>query len=386
MENAVTKGAKSAEGMEKVPTSVVPGQSIDDLGGPTPENYTNSPDGSAKLKDPAAPLKQVKDVVNKGAKSAEGMEKVSADVVPGDNSGGTTDSRSAGSKAESVPASVVPGQKTTKEEAEAAEDLEVVAEAEISEEEVEVAELDIEEDVTALLSGENLSEEFQSKARIIFEAAIRNKVAIVKEELQAQYEEKLVEELTAVRSSLSERVDAYLEYVADEWMAENAIAVEHGLRSEMTESFLSGMHTLFAEHYVSVPEERYDVVESMVERLDEMESKLNEQIERNVGLNTRLGTVVAEGIFVEVAEGLAETQKDKLSALAESVEFDSETGYREKLESLKESYFPSRNTTVSTRNSVEDLTEEVGTSEAKHTDVSGSMMSYLQALDRVSKQ
>ena len=146
------------------------------------------------------------------------------------------------------------------------------------------------------------------------------------------------------------------------------------------------MHTLFAEHYVSVPEERYDVVESMVERLDEMESKLNEQIERNVGLNNRLGTVVAEGIFVEVAEGLAETQKDKLSALAESVEFDSETGYREKLESLKESYFPSRNTTVSTRNSVEDLTEEVGTSEAKHTDVSGSMMSYLQALDRVSKQ
>ncbi len=386
MENAVTKGAKSAEGMEKVPTSVVPGQSIDDLGGPTPENYTNTPDGSAKLKDPAAPLKQVKDVVNKGAKGADGMEKVSADVVPGSNSGGTTDSRSAGSKAESVPSSVVPGSNTRKEEAEADEDLEVVAEEEISEEEVEVAELDIEEDVTALLSGENLSEEFQSKARIIFEAAIRNKVAIVKEELQAQYEEKLVEELTAVRSSLSERVDAYLEYVADEWMAENAIAVEHGLRSEMTESFLSGMHTLFAEHYVSVPEERYDVVESMVERLDEMESKLNEQIERNVGLNSRLGTVVAEGIFVEVAEGLAETQKDKLSALAESVEFDSETGYREKLESLKESYFPSRNTTVSTRNSVEDLTEEVGTSEAKHTDVSGSMMSYLQALDRVSKQ
>ena len=264
MENAVTKGAKSAEGMEKVPTSVVPGQSIDDLGGPTPENYTNTPDGSAKLKDPAAPLKQVKDVVNKGAKGADGMEKVGADVVPGSNSGGTTDSRSAGSKAESVPSSVVPGSNTRKEETEAAEDLEVVAEEEISEEEVEVAELDIEEDVTALLSGENLSEEFQSKARIIFEAAIRNKVAIVKEELQAQYEEKLVEELTAVRSSLSERVDAYLEYVADEWMAENAIAVEHGLRSEMTESFLSGMHTLFAEHYVSVPEERYDVVESMV--------------------------------------------------------------------------------------------------------------------------
>jgi hypothetical protein len=379
MENVVTKGAKAAEPMEKVPTSVVPGQSITDLGGPTPENYTNEPDGPAKLNDAAAPLKQVKDVVNKGAAAADGMEKVDAKVVPGGNAGGTTDSRSAGSSAEKVPASVVPGS-TRKEE------TEIESEEIISEQDLEIAEFDIEEDVTALLSGEELSEEFQSKARTIFEAAIRNKVAIVKEELQATYEEKLVEELTAVRSSLSERVDAYLEYVADEWMAENAIAVEHGLRTEMTESFLQGMHSLFSEHYVAIPEERFDVVESMVEKLDEMESKLNEQIERNVGLNNRLGTVVAEGIFFEVSEGLAETQKDKLSALAESVEFDSETGYREKLESLKESYFPSRNTTVSTRNSVEDLTEEVGTSEAKHTDVSGSMMSYLQALDRVSKQ
>ena len=385
MENAVTKGAKSAEGMEKVPTSVVPGQSIDDLGGPTPENYTNTPDGSAKLKDPAAPLKQVKDVVNKGAKGADGMEKVGADVVPGSNSGGTTDSRSAGSKAESVPSSVVPGSNTRKEEAEADEDLEVVAEEEISEEEVEVAELDIEEDVTALLSGENLSEEFQSKARIIFEAAIRNKVAIVKEELQAQYEEKLVEELTAVRSSLSERVDAYLEYVADEWMAENAIAVEHGLRSEMTESFLSGMHTLFAEHYVSVPEERYDVVESMVERLDEMESNLNEQIERNVALNGRLSSAVSETILADVSEGLAETQKDKLAALAENVEFDSEVGYRGKLESLKESYFSSGSSaSLSARNSVEDLTEEVGTQDIK-PEYSSQMASLLEHLDRFSK-
>ena len=144
-----------------------------------------------------------------------------------------------------------------------------------------------------------------------------------------------------VRTSLSERVDAYLEYVADEWMAENAIAVEHGLRTEMTESFLSGMHTLFAEHYVSVPEERIDVVESMVERLDEMESKLNEQIERNVALNTRLSEVVSEDISLMYPKGSLRPRKDKLAALAETVEFDSEEGYREKLESLKESYFPS---------------------------------------------
>ena len=379
MENVVAKGAKAAEPMEKVPTSVVPAQSITDLGGPTPENYTNEPDGPAKLKDASTPLKQVKDVVNKGASSADGMEKVEANVVPASNAGGTTDSRSAGSSAEKVPASVVPGANTTKEEVDT-EGAEVVAEEEIA-----ISEIDIEEDVTALLNGEELSEEFQSKARTIFEAAIRNKVAIVKEELQAQYEEKLVEELASVRTSLSERVDAYLEYVADEWMAENAIAVEHGLRTEMTESFLSGMKSLFDDHYVSIPDEKYDVVESMVEKLDEMESQLNEQIERNVALNSRLSESVSETILSDVSEGLAVTQREKLASLAENVEFDSEVGYRAKLESLKESYFSRGSTTVSARNSVEDLTEEVGTSEAK-PEVSGSMMAYLQTLDRVSKK
>jgi len=381
MENVVTKGAKAAEPMEKVPTSVVPGQSITDLGGPTPENYTNEPDGPAKLKDASAPLKQVKDVVNKGAASADGMKEiVGKSAIPSGE--GTTDARSAGSKAEKVPASVVPGQ-TRKEEIEA--EGEVVAEEEISSEEIAMAELDIEEDVTALLSGEELSEEFQSKARIIFEAAIRNKVAVAKEELQAAYEEKLTEELATVRTSLSERVDAYLEYVADEWMAENAIAVEHGLRTEMTESFLKGMHSLFSEHYVSVPEERFDVVESMVERLDEMESNLNEQIERNVALNSRLSEAVSETILADVSEGLAETQKDKLAALAENVEFDSEVGYRGKLESLKESYFSSGSSaSLSARNSVEDLTEEVGTQDIK-PEYTSQMASLLEHLDRFSK-
>jgi len=384
MENVVTKGAKAAEPMDKVSPSVVPGQSINDLGGPTPENYTNEPEGPAKLKDAAAPLSQVKDVVNKGAGSADGMEKMAdAKVVPGSNSGGTTDSRSAASKAESVPSSVVPGQKKTKKE-EVEVEGEVVAEEEI--EEISISEIDIEEDVTALLSGEELSEEFQSKARTIFEAAIRNKVAIVKEELQSQYEGKLNEELALVRESLTERVDAYLEYVADEWMAENAIAVEHGLRTEMSESFIAGMKSLFDDHYVTIPEEKYDVVESMVEKLDEMEGKLNEQIERNVALNARLGSAVGESIFTQVAEGLAETQKDKLAALAENVEFDGEVSYREKLEDLKESYFPSsRSASVSTRNSVEDLTEEVNVAE-QPADVSDSMMRYLQTLDRVSRK
>ena len=136
----------------------------------------------------------------------------------------------------------------------------------------------------------------------------------------------------------------------------------------------------------SIPEDKYDVVESMVEKLDEMEEKLNEQIERNVALNHRLGDAVAEVIFSGVAEGLAMSQRDKLASLAENVEFDGEDSYREKLESLKEAYFSSRNTTVSTRNSVEDLTEEVNVHENVYANADPSMMRYLQTLDRVSKK
>lgn len=381
MENVVTKGASAAQSMEKVPTSVVPGQSIEDLGGPTPENYTNEPDGPAKLKDAGATLKQVRDVVNKGSKPAETMEKVPASVVPGSNSGGTTDAHPSGSKAERVPASVVPGQ-TRKEETEIDDDSSLVSEEEYSSDDVYMAELDIEEDVAALLNGEELSEEFQSKARVIFEAAIRNKVAIAKEELQIAYEERLTEELTSVREGLSERVDAYLEYVADAWMAENAIAVEHGLRTEMSESFLKGFHSLLTEHYVSVPEERFDVVESMVETIDEMESNLNDAIERNVALNSRLSEAVSETILANVSEGLAETQKDRFANLAENVEFDSETGYREKLESLKESYFSNRgSSSYSAGNDIVNLVEEVGNSNFQP-----EMNVLVEHLDRLAKK
>lgn len=368
MENVVTKGARAAEPMEKVSPSSTPGQMVQDLGGPTPENYRYD-DDSAKL-DASATLKPVRDVVNKGAKAAEAMEKVTAEPPQG----GTTSSRSAGESMDKIDAKV-PGQ-SGKYDGKMKEEVE-------SDDEIVISELNVDEDVTALLSGEGLSEEFESKARTIFEAAIRNKVAIVKEELQTQYEDKLVEELEAVRDNLSERVDAYLEYVADAWMAENAIAVERGLKSEMSESFLSGMKDLFEAHYVSIPEERYDVVESMVEKLDEMESQLNEEIERNVSLNSRLAGATAEGIFLEVSEGLALSQRDQLQSLAENVEFDSEAGYREKLESLRGSYFPSRNTTISTRNSTEDLTEEVGLNESYQSNVTDTMASYLDIANRL---
>ena len=258
-------------------------------------------------------------------------------------------------------------------------------EDEDEEEEEEEEEFDIEEDVNALLDGEDLSEEFQEKARTIFEAALRSKVTEIKEALITQYDEayeaRLVEEVQEIKSALEERVDSYLEYVAEEWMTENQLVVENGLKSEMTESFLSGMKELFEAHYVSIPEDKYDVLESMVEKLDEMETKLNEQIEKNITLNKRLSESVAEGIFDDVAEGLALSQKEKLASLAESVEFESGEKYREKLEMLRESYFSSQKTPKA---KTESLIEEVELNSAGYT--SEYMNSYLRTLSAVAKK
>ena len=367
-ENVVTKGAKPAEPMQKMD-----GGNVEDLGGPTPQNYKPD-DDSAKLKTPGATLKQVKDVVNKGAKPAEGgmkeEEEVEGDVVAEDEA--KTDEVVAESEESST------------------EETEVVAEAEetseedevIAEEEEEEA-IDIDADINALIAGEELSEEFQDKARTIFETAIKSKVATVKEELQEAYEKVLVEEVEAVKKDLTERVDAYLEYVADEWVKENQLSVEEGLKAEMTDSFLDGMKKLFEEHYVTIPEDKYDVLESMVDKLDEMESKLNEQIDKNVALNKRLAESVADVIFSEVTEGLALSQKDKLAKLAENVEFDSEDTYREKLVKLRESYFPS-NTSAPKKDNSDTLISEGVEEPAKQ--YSTRMDAYLQTLGRVAKK
>ena len=340
---AVNAGAKPADAMD---TSVA--GSYEDLGGPTPENYKPD-DDSAKLKTPGGTLKQVKDVVNKGAKAAEPMK---------------------GMKEEE--------QLDTEE---VIEEEEVATEEVVAEEETEtVAEYDIEEDVNALLGGEDLSEDFKAKAKTIFEAAINTKVAEVKEALEAQYQEQLADRLVEATEELKERVDSYLEYVADEWVNENELAIEQGLKSEMTESFLGGMKSLFEEHYVTIPEDKYDVLESMVEKLDDMETKLNEQIEKNIGLNKRLAESSADSILTQVSEGLAQTQKEKLASLSESVEFESEEEYREKLETLKESYFSSKPQSSSAK--TETLSEGVDVSTESYT---GSMDAYLRTLGSFSK-
>ena len=372
MENVVTKGAAKAEPMQKLSTGIAPGQtgSWEDLGGPTPDNYRVD-DDSAKLKDPAATLSQVKNVVNAKAAKADAMKKMAEESEEDEENLIAEEEVAEAMEEDEDEEEETPNPKKKKKGGKEEED---------DEDEME-EEFDIEEDVNALLSGEDLSEEFQEKARTIFEAAIRSKVSEIKEELQEAYEQSLVEELVAIKEELTDRVDAYLEYVADEWVAENALAVEAGLKTEMTESFLQGMKGLFEDHYVTIPEDRYDVLNTMVEKLDEMEGKLNEQIQRNVALNQRLAESVADVIFSEVCEGLALSQKDKLASLAENVEFDGENNYREKLVTLRESYFPSNAGTQ--RNHSENLSEST---ESVYQPVSGLMESYLQTLNRVSKK
>ena len=375
----VNANAKPADPM---PTMADPGTqlgNVEDLGGPTPEN-SKPDDDSNKLKTPGTTLKQVKDIVTKGAKPADpapaGMKEEEAEVE------GEVVAEQPAQEEEVVaeePESILRKKMADaiKESEESTEEEEVVAEQE------EVIEVDVEDDINALIAGEELSEEFQEKAKTIFEAAINSKVSIIKEDLEKEYAKVLQEEIDSTKIKLTERVDSYLEYVAGEWLEENSLAVEQGLKAEMSESFLTGMKSLFEEHYVSIPEDKYDVLESMVNKLDDMEEKLNEQIDKNVSLTKRLSESKSDGILSDVSEGLAVTQKDKLASLAESVEFESETDYREKLVTLRNSYFPTRQVASTQSEDSEMLAEGSQVSEVKST---GTMANYLTALQRITKK
>ena len=366
---AVNANAAPAQPMEKLTTGGTP-PTVEDLGGPSPENYSPTND-SAKLKSPGATLKQVRDVVNKGAGKADPMQT----LKQGDESEVKDEQEVVSEEPEKEEEQVVAENEESTEE--------VVSEEETTEEEVvnEAPEftLDIEQDVQALIEGEELSEDFKNKAKTILETAVKSQVTQIKETLEADYEKKLLEEVEDIKSALNERVDSYLEYVADEWFAENQLAVEGGLKEELTESFMTGLKSLFEEHYVSIPEEKYDVLQSMVEKLDDIETTLNEQIEKNVSLNKRLAESVGDGILDQVSDGLADTQKEKLASLSESVEFASEEEYREKLETLKESYFPTAKAPTAKSESLSegvDVSPEIA---------SGAMAGYLQTLSNLAK-
>ena len=348
MENQVTKGAAKADPMPTTPNYVpdAGGTGVEDLGGPTPQN-SKPDDNSNKLKTPSAAFAQTGDAHFKGSAGA-----VHQDGPLGNQKDGLKSSGYG---------------RGANEEAEAPEG-ETVAEAEVQEEET----IDLSDDVKALFEGEELSESFQEKARTIFEATIRSKIANVKESLVASQQARIDEEIDQYKSALQERVDAYLHYVASEWMEENRLAVESGIRGELSESFMTGLKGLFEEHYVSIPEEKYDVLEAMVSKLDEMETKLNEQIDNNVVLTKQLSVSVSDNILDEVSEGLALSQKEKLAELSKGVEFESEEQYRESLGTLKESYFAKK--------PVSETQEVISEDAPVGEDVSPAMEAYLKAV------
>ena len=350
--NAVTANANPGD--KAIPKLTTGGTAVswEDLGGPTPQN-SKPDDDSNKVKTPGGTIKQVSDVVTnrKGKTGAMGVQKASG-LKSGD-------------------------------EVELEADQEIVSEEPAKEEtpvEEEVVETyDMEDDVNALLGGEELSEEFREKAKTIFEAAINAKVSEIKAKLDEEKTTAIEEAVAEHKAELTERTDSYLEYVAGEWLKENQLAVEHGLKTEMTESFLSGMKSLFEDHYVSIPDEKYDVVSTMVEKLDDMETKLNEQIEKNVALNKRLSESTSDVILADVSEGLAATQKEKLATLAEGVEFESEESYKEKLTTLRESYFSDKK--VAPQSSADTLMEATDGQPVEQ--VSGSMESYMDVLGKM---
>ena len=292
-ENVVAKDAAPAE-----PTHLK--NDAEDLGAPVVKPTDTNPDAAKKVK-------KVKDQVSKDENDGS---------LPNDQK----------------PSSV------KEEEVEVEGDEEIVETAETESDETEI---DLSADVKALVSADaDLSEEFKDKAATIFETAVKTRIKEQTKILESQYEEKLSAETETVKEVMVEKVDSYLNYVVEEWMKENELAVERGIRTEIAEDFITGLKSLFKEHYIDVPEEKYNVLEDLTNQGKELEAKLNEQIEKNVNLTKEVSSFHKTQAILEVTADLAETEKEKFVSMAENVEYDSAEKFREKLETIKESYFP----------------------------------------------
>jgi hypothetical protein len=243
-----------------------------------------------------------------------------------------------------------------------------------------VKNMDMKEDVKALTDGENLSEEFKVKAATIFESAVKAKLVEEIEKLEGEYESKLEEKTEEVKSEIVEKVDAYLNYVVEQWMKDNELAIEKGLRTEISEDFIGGLKTLFESHNIEIPEEKYNVIEDQAAKIDELTKKLNESIDQNVELNQKIGEFAREDILQDVGSDLAETEKDKFKGLAENIEYKDAIDFRKKLETVKESYFPR------TRASEESNDVAASSSEADVSNLTGSMAAYTAAISKTKSK
>ena len=323
--------------------------------------------------------------VTKNAKPGESMDTSKGGAskvitVTSDSMEGAKGTKNAG-KSAAAPVGKAPVPSTKPSDASAKMEETESNDETIAEEETSETKYDFTQDVDALVSGEELSEEFRVKAATIFEAAVTSRVNEEVKSLQEAFEESLTEEVEKIKTDLAEKVDDYVSYATKQWIEENALAVEHGIKNEMAESFFNGLKDLYVEHNFTVPEEKFNLLDGMTGELDEMEKKLNEQIDTNVALNKRIGEYSKMEIVNDAATGLAETQKEKLASLAEGVEFENEEDFRKKIETIKESYFTRK---AEDAEKATEPTEEASAPLVEST-VSGTMGKYVDALARWSK-
>ncbi len=342
---AVNAKASPAEGMHKVDSSVIPGGgSEENLGGPTVDNYKTD-DDSAKLKSGAP--EQSKTIVNAKAGKSDEKPTVSPSVIPGTEGPGSTGNSNPGPE------------KLGKE----------VSYEHVAIDDEAAAHLD------QLAEAGGADDDFKMKAKVIFEGALNQKLQLEVSKLEEEFSARFEQEITAI----AEKVEAFLNYSSQQWLEENKLVVENGIRNELSESFMSGLKGLFEDHYVTLPDEKYDIFESMVAKLDDMEDKLNEQIEANVSLSTQMSVHTRESVLSDVSWDLSEAAKEKLSGLAESVEFESESNFRQKLNILKESFVESAPAAAQ-----QEVLEESAEALAPTAEdgMSASMAAYARALGR----
>jgi hypothetical protein len=327
-------------------------------------------------------LEEGSNVVTKGAKPAERSElKNDAEEIggPTPTSGRPDDTESIGKKvAAKMKGATAPSTKPSAASGDEQDDIKKKPTFEETEEdgefiEEETIQYSFDEDLDALVSGSDLTEEFRDKAKLIFEAAVTAKINEEVALMNEAYEQAFEESVAEFKTEMSEQIDSYLTFVAEKWVAENALAIDNGIKTEIAENLMHGLRNLFTENYLEVPEEQFELAAEATEQLNVMEEKLNEQIQLNVEMHKKLGGYIKNGIVSEVSVGLAETQKDKLMSLSEGVEFTTEEDFREKIETLKESYF-----SKTAAPAVEDAP-------VVEQPVGDAMSVYMQAISRWSK-
>jgi len=343
--SAPTKNAVAAEPMKKVGEA-------EDLGPAVVKPTDSNPDASKKMKQVSGDAQQ------KNQGSADAMPKLK------EGSKETADEKE-DTKKEMMNADDM---KKKEKEMKAGYKEEVEAETEDS--------LDIKSDVDALIGDSDLSEEFKQKAATIFETAIKSKVKAESKRLEGEYEEKLKENTESHKAEMVEKVDSYLNYVVEEWMKENQIAIERGIKGEIAEDFIGGLKKLFEDHYIDVPDDKYNVLEDQASKIEELEKKLNESIDKNVELNKANGDLKRQDIIDETSEDLADTAKEKFNKLAEEVEYSNEDDFRTKVSTIKESYFGKKEVKK------DDEIDNVAAGESSNEDLSNAMAAYAAAISK----